>query len=873
MLKRKTGSILCAALILCAAWGTLLSAGDLTIPDSYIFRVNDNTLRIPDDGVNNAGSLTAHYGTVTLGGDWLNAGYFSSTSGVVEFTSASRAQSVTTGGTSSAFSTVTVKNTHASGVTFADALYCGTLTASSGVKRLSFGTSGVHTVSSRFDVNGSQGSRITLAPAATATAWYLDAPSGTVYYLDAGYSNEASGKTLTAYHSVDAGGNANWAFYPAVTTSAATDISTDFATLNGAVIANGATATAWFQYGASSGSYTGTTTRGASGTSSATVSAAISGLSASTMYYYRLVAQNGVGTSYGSETTVTTASPYVPPPVFTLSVTSTSPSNGATGVAVTTSVTATFSDIMNNSTINTDTFQLSGPSGKVSGLVSSGGYTATFTLPSSTQLAYGTTYTAKVTTGARAANSAGTTLDSDYSWSFTTASAPVVPTPTPTATSTPASTPVVVATIAPTPAPSPTATSKPTPAATPSSSPAPTPSPTATAVPSPSPTPTKAATPTPVATPSPTPSPSATPAGGLSLSKEVAYLSGDTVVATVVDSGRNTRSGAADVLTTALKVKGESYYSGADLLLDLNEDGVNSGTFLATIRTGTDTSGGAGLSIRANAGVIKAVQGGTATVTYTGTATDATLVKTLAFSSFDATLAFGADAYPVGSYAVITHADAEENADHSKAETLLGHLFIETSSFNRAAVRLVETGTDTGMFKGSIQISSTATLDYERIQASEGGTLTASCMDDINTSGFSRTVTAKSRVIAAATPVITPTATPSPTPTATPKPSPTPGCAARSLSVSHRSLKLKRGEGADVTVSLTGAGGCPVEGETVEAAVMVGKVYLSVLPSTETTDEDGNALFTITAKRKTGKAQVRFRAGGLKKSLTVKVRK
>ncbi|MBI5308621.1 MAG: hypothetical protein HZB37_09900 [Planctomycetes bacterium] len=211
-----------------------------------------------------------------------------------------------------------------------------------------------------------------------------------------------------------------------------------------------------------------------------------------------------------------------------------------------------------------------------------------------------------------------------------------------------------------------------------------------------------------------------------------------------------------------------------NLFLDLKENGLNSGTFLATIKTGTTTTGGASSSVRVNSGTIKATQGGTTTVIYTDTTPAAsTLTKTLALSSFDATLAFDAESYTVGSYAVVTCADAEENKNSTEIETLLDNAFIETSAFNRAKMRFIETGVDTGTFKGSIQVSSSATLDYERIQASEGETLTASCEDRINTTGSPRVASASSRVTGPGTP--TPTVTPviTPTPTATVTPSTT----------------------------------------------------------------------------------------------------
>ena len=105
---------------------------------------------------------------------------------------------------------------------------------------------------------------------------------------------------------------------------------------------------------------------------------------------------------------------------------------------------------------------------------------------------------------------------------------------------------------------------------------------------------------------------------GFFLSKYTAYLSGDTIVATVIDADRNTGATSEDTLTTAIKVENTSDLT-KNLFLDLKENGLNSGTFLATIKTGTTTTGGASSSIRANSGTIKATQGGTATVIYTDT--------------------------------------------------------------------------------------------------------------------------------------------------------------------------------------------------------------------------------------------------------------
>src|SRR3989339_812029 len=103
---------------------------------------------------------------------------------------------------------------------------------------------------------------------------------------------------------------------PTVATSSATDVTSSSATLNGTVNANGASTTAWFNYGIASGSYSSTsTTQSVSGSSDTTVSIGISGPSSSTTYYYRIAASSSTGTSYGSELTFTTPAPPNTAPV------------------------------------------------------------------------------------------------------------------------------------------------------------------------------------------------------------------------------------------------------------------------------------------------------------------------------------------------------------------------------------------------------------------------------------------------------------------------------------------------------------------------------------------------------------------------------
>ncbi len=107
-------------------------------------------------------------------------------------------------------------------------------------------------------------------------------------------------------------------------------------------------------------------------------------------------------------------------------VTATTPTTGATGVAISSAVTATFSETMNASTLTTSTFTLQAQGGSgVAGTVSYNAADDTATLTPSAELAYDTTYTATITTGAQ--SSSGTGLAANDTWTFTTEAAPPPP--------------------------------------------------------------------------------------------------------------------------------------------------------------------------------------------------------------------------------------------------------------------------------------------------------------------------------------------------------------------------------------------------------------------------------------------------------------
>ena len=116
---------------------------------------------------------------------------------------------------------------------------------------------------------------------------------------------------------------------PAVTTIAATSVGATGATLNGSVIPNGLETNAWFEWGTDSTlagySTTGTQAVG-SGTTSQTIHQALTGLATGTIYYYRVAASNGSGTSKGA---ILSFLPGAAPTVTTLAATSVG-STGAT---------------------------------------------------------------------------------------------------------------------------------------------------------------------------------------------------------------------------------------------------------------------------------------------------------------------------------------------------------------------------------------------------------------------------------------------------------------------------------------------------------------------------------------------------------------
>ena len=104
---------------------------------------------------------------------------------------------------------------------------------------------------------------------------------------------------------------------PVAITNPATLFASFSATLNGSVDPNGLTTSVYFQYGTTTGYGFTTAPHTKTGNTSQSVSANISGLTASTTYHFRIVTTNSAGTRYGSDRTFTTLPPTGFPMVTT----------------------------------------------------------------------------------------------------------------------------------------------------------------------------------------------------------------------------------------------------------------------------------------------------------------------------------------------------------------------------------------------------------------------------------------------------------------------------------------------------------------------------------------------------------------------------
>ncbi len=240
---------------------------------------------------------------------------------------------------------------------------------------------------------------------------------------------------------------------PTVSTGSASSVTTSSATLNGTVNANGASTTAWFNYGTTSGSYGNTSsTQTVTGSSNTTVSIGISGLSSGTKYYYRIAASNSGGTSYGSESSFTTS---------TTTATLTPTPTPSTGDTIAPTVTITNPTSSSTYTTTSSAITLSGTasdnSGSVSGVTWSNSKGGSGTASGTTSW---TISSISLSVGDNVITVTATDGSGNFGTDTITVTYHVTTTPTPTAAPTGTTTPKPSPTAQPTPIPqvSPTAT-------------------------------------------------------------------------------------------------------------------------------------------------------------------------------------------------------------------------------------------------------------------------------------------------------------------------------------------------------------------------------------------------------------------------------
>jgi N-acetylneuraminic acid mutarotase len=205
---------------------------------------------------------------------------------------------------------------------------------------------------------------------------------------------------------------------PAVTTNPATNIASFSATLNGSLNPRGTSTTVYFQYGLTTSYGSTTPMQTQTGNTARPISANISGLMASHVYHFRMVARNGGGTRLGGDRTFTTLSATGSPVVTT---------NPATLIA-------SFSATLNGSV---------DPHGLTTSVHFQYGPTASYGFTTAPQSQSGNTYrnvsanisglTASTTYHFRtvATNSAGTRYGSDRTFTTLTATGPPVVTTNP----------------------------------------------------------------------------------------------------------------------------------------------------------------------------------------------------------------------------------------------------------------------------------------------------------------------------------------------------------------------------------------------------------------------------------------------------------
>jgi phosphodiesterase/alkaline phosphatase D-like protein len=115
---------------------------------------------------------------------------------------------------------------------------------------------------------------------------------------------------------------------PVATTNPATFIASFSAMLNALLDPHGLSTSVHFQYGTTPSYGLTTAPQNRTGNTFQAVGANVTGLTANTVYHFRVVASNGAGTNNGSDRTFTTLTPTGPPVVITNGATNVTTSSG-----------------------------------------------------------------------------------------------------------------------------------------------------------------------------------------------------------------------------------------------------------------------------------------------------------------------------------------------------------------------------------------------------------------------------------------------------------------------------------------------------------------------------------------------------------------
>jgi len=262
----------------------------------------------------------------------------------------------------------------------------------------------------------------TATPTATATATFTPTPTSTFTPTPiATFTPTATAAvtpTVTATATATPTPTPIPIFLPAVTTNPATNVASSSATLNGSLNPRGSTTTVYFQYGPTTSYGSTTPMQTQTGNTVRPISANISGLLASHLYHFRIVASNSAGTTYGSDRTFTTLSATGPPVVTT---------NPATLIA---SFSATLNGSLDPHGLTTSAYFQYGTTtsyGFTTAAQSQTGSTYRNVTANISGLSAGTTYHFRIV----ATNSAGTTFGGDRTFSTLTATGPPVVTTNP----------------------------------------------------------------------------------------------------------------------------------------------------------------------------------------------------------------------------------------------------------------------------------------------------------------------------------------------------------------------------------------------------------------------------------------------------------